>query len=331
MELRNLGKSGPVVSRLGLGAMTFGDTTDEKVSREVLDLFVESGGTFVDVADRYAGSESERIIGRWLADRPGRRDSIVLATKGRFPLPDQPGAGVSPEYLRRALDASLQRLGVDYVDLYQVHGPDAAHPIEGIVGFFDEAVATGKIRYAGVSNLPGWQLAKLARLATDVAPIVSHQPQYNLLAREVEWEVLPAAIDAGMGTVPWGPLAAGWLTGKYRRDQAPAAGTRVAEAPDHVLEAWHRRGTERAFQIIDVLTEVATGHGVTPAQAALAWLADRPGVTAPIVGARTVEQLRETLGAAALHLDAAATTVLDDVSAPDTPPYPYWLLDQIVS
>ncbi|HVX45980.1 MAG TPA: aldo/keto reductase [Mycobacteriales bacterium] len=327
MEHRNLGTAGPAVSRLALGAMTFGDTTDEPTSRAMLDTFVERGGTLIDTADTYNGGESERIVGRWLT---GRRDSVVLATKGRFPVAGGSG-GVSPEYLRGALEASLQRLGVDHIDLYQVHGPDAAYPIEGIIGFFDEAVRAGKIRYAGVSNLPGWQRAKLARLATDVAPIVSNQPQYNLLAREVEWEVLPAAIDAGMGTLPWGPLAAGWLTGKFHRDQAPASGTRVGDAPDHVLETWERRGTDATWRILDVLRSVASRHGVTPAQAALAWVADRPGVTAPIVGARTEAQLKETLDAADLHLAAEATRQLDEASAPATPPYPYWLLDQLTA
>lgn len=328
METRHLGTSGPVVSRLALGAMTFGDTTDEDTAREMLDVFVEAGGTLIDTADNYQTGGSERILGGWLRERPGVRDRVLVATKGRF---GYPGASLTPAYLRTAIDASLSRLGVDHVDLYQLHGPDAEHPVDEIAGFLAEVVAAGKARHVGLSNFAGWQVAKLARLLAEQGgpPMVSHQVQYSLLARAVEWEVIPAGIDAGVGTLLYGPLGQGWLTGKYQRDRQPPAGTRVADAPDWTSESWRRRDTEQVWSVVDALRDVADAHGVTPGQAALAWVADRPGVTAPIVGARTVAQLRESLAAAALHLDEKAVSRLGEVSEPPTPNYPYEMIERI--
>ncbi|MEV0505661.1 aldo/keto reductase, partial [Streptomyces spectabilis] len=228
-------------------------------------------------------------------------------------------------------DAEPRETGVDQVDLYQLHGPDDEHRIDEIVEFLAEIVAAGKARHVGVSNFAGWQVAKLARLLTEQGgpPLVSQQIQYNLLARAVEWEVIPAGVDAGLGTLLYGPLAQGWLTGKYQRDQQPQTGTRVARAGQQTSEAWHRRNTDEVWSVIEVLRAVAHAHGVTPGQAALAWVADRPGVTAPIVGARTVTQLRESLAAATLHLDETAFARLTDVSAPLTPNYPYQMIERI--
>ncbi|MQA04433.1 MAG: aldo/keto reductase [Streptosporangiales bacterium] len=331
MEQRRLGATGPMVSRFALGAMMFGGAADEKASREMLDTYMGAGGTFIDTADNYNQGTSERWIGQWVKDRPGVRDRVVLATKGRFMVDGQPGASLSPAYLRTALEASLRRLDVDHVDLYQLHGPDADHPLEDVVEFLAAAAGAGQIGYVGVSNFPGWQVAKLARLLAEHGgpPLVSHQIQYSLLVREVEWEILPAAIDAGVGTTCWGALGQGYLTGKYHRDRRPAAGTRVGESPDDVLEAWTRRNTDEVWAIVDGLREVAEGHGVTPAQAALAWVSDRPGIGAPIVGARHAGQLRETLPAADLHLDDSARARLDELTAPRAADYPYPFLAQI--
>jgi len=331
MEQRRLGTAGPKVSMFALGAMMFGGAADERASREMLDTYVDAGGTFSDTADNYNDGASERWIGQWLKDRPGVRERIVLATKGRFMLAGQPGASLRPDYLRTALAASLRRLDVEHIDLYQLHGPDADNPLEGVVEFLTEAAAAGQIGHVGVSNFPGWQVAKLARLLAehDGPPLVSHQIQYSLLVREVEWEILPAAIDAGVGTMCWGPLGQGYLTGKYHRDRKPTAGTRAGESPDHALEAWTRRNTDEVWAIVDALREVADGHGATPAQVALAWVADRPGITAPIVGARHSEQLRETLPAAELHLDTAARDRLDELSTPRAADYPYPFLAEI--
>jgi len=333
MELRRLGEHGPEVSRLALGAMTFGAESDEKTTYEILDVFVEAGGTLVDTADVYSDGVSEELVGRWLRSREGVGDRVVLATKGRFPVTGQPGAGLSAAYLRGALDASLRRLGVERVDLYQTHGPDDRVGVEELAGFFTEAVAAGKVGSVGVSNLPGWQLTRLVHLLREAGapPLVSHQPQYNLLAREVEWEVLPAAIEAGIGAIVWGPLAAGWLTGKYRRDSRPGAGTRLGDNPTRGNEDWDRRGTEHTWTVLDRLRSVAEDAGVSMGQAAIAWVADRPGVTSAIVGARTADQLRQTLPAGDLHLDAAATAALDEVSAPATPDYPYGTMAEMAA
>ena len=327
MDYRTLGRSGCAVSNLALGTMTFGVETAEPGAHEQLDLFLEAGGTLVDTADVYGGGESERIIGSWLADRPvdltGR---VVLATKGRFPTADDPnGAGLSVRHLTRALDASLARLGVDRVDLYQAHAYDPVTPLEETLRTMDGFVRAGKVAYWGLSNFTGWQLTKLVQLARamGVAAPVTLQPQYGLLVREIEWEIVPAALDAGMGLLPWSPLGGGYLSGKYTRDQRPGAGTRLGDDPGRGMEAWERRGTERTWAVIDAVQRIAEARAVSMAEVALAWVTDRPGVTATIVGARTTEQLRTNLGAADLHLSAAETAALDAASDPHPPDYPY--------
>ncbi|MQA78257.1 MAG: aldo/keto reductase [Streptosporangiales bacterium] len=309
--------------------MMFGGVTDEKVARLMLDAFVDAGGTLVDTADLYGTSES--MIAGWLRARPGARERVVLATKGRFAMEGQPGASLAPAYLRTALDASLDRLGVDHIDLYQLHGPDADTPLEDTAAFLAEAVASGNVGYVGVSNFPGWLFTKLSRLLAENGgpPLVAHQVQYSLLARAVEWEVVPATVDAGAGSLLWGPLGQGWLTGKYRRDEPPAPDTRVAGADDEHLESWHRRDTDRIWAIVDQVVKVAADLGLTPGQVAVAWAADRPGVTAPIVGARNVEQLTDSLGAADVHLPAEVSAALDEISSPPAPQYPYPWVEEI--
>jgi aryl-alcohol dehydrogenase-like predicted oxidoreductase len=330
MEYRTLGRSGCAVSALCPGTMTFGDESDEKVSHAQLDRFAEAGGTFVDTADVYSAGESERIIGHWYASRPADvTDRIVLATKGRFPMADEPnGAGLSARHLTRALDASLTRLGVDAVDLYQAHAWDPLTPLEETLRTMDGFVRGGKIRYYGFSNFTGWQLTKAVRLARELglAGPVSLQPQYNLLVREIEWEIVPAAQDAGLGMLPWSPLGGGWLTGKYRRDQRPSGATRLGEDPGRGMEAWDRRDTDRTWTVIDAVQRIAEGRGVSMAEVALAWVTDRPGVTSTILGARTVDQLDANLKAAGLHLTDAETAVLDEASDPRPPDYPYGTL-----
>ena len=327
MDYRTLGRSGCAVSNLALGTMTFGVETAEPGAHEQLDLFLEAGGTLVDTADVYGGGESERIIGSWLADRPvdltGR---VVLATKGRFPTADDPnGAGLSVRHLTRALDASLARLGVDRVDLYQAHAYDPVTPLEETLRTMDGFVRAGKVAYWGLSNFTGWQLTKLVQLAQamGVPAPVTLQPQYSLLVREIEWEIVPAALDAGMGLLPWSPLGGGYLSGKYTREPRPAAGTRLGDDPGRGMEAWERRGTDRTWAVIDAVQGVAEARGVSMAEVALAWVTGRPGVTATILGARTTEQLRTNLGAADLHLSAAETAALDAASDPHPPDYPY--------
>jgi aryl-alcohol dehydrogenase-like predicted oxidoreductase len=330
MELRTLGRSGCAVSTYALGTMTFGDETDEDVAHAQLDLFVERGGTLVDTADVYTRGAAESIVGRWLASRPAEvRDRVVLATKGRFPMgEDTNDRGLSRRHLSRALEASLSRLGVEAVDLYQVHAWDPLTPVEEWLTFLDDAVRAGRIRYAGLSNLAGWQVQKTvdvadARGLTRARP-VTLQPQYSLLVRETEWEIVPACLAEGLGMLPWSPLGGGWLTGKYRRDERPTGATRLGEDPDRGMEAYDRRGrTERTWDVVDAVRTVAEQRGVSMPQVALAWLHDRPAVTSVVLGARTLEQLADDLGAAGLHLSAEETAALDAASDPEPPDYPY--------
>lgn len=328
MEYRTLGSSGSVVSTYCLGTMTFGAETDESGSHEQLDAFVGAGGTFVDTADVYTAGASEEIIGRWLAKRPPEvTDRVVLASKARFEMgEDHNDAGLSRRHLDRALEASLRRLGVDTIDLYQPHAWDPLTPLDETLRFFDDAVRAGKVRHFGLSNFTGWQVQKTVDAADRrgwPAP-VTLQPQYNLLAREIEWEIVPACQESGLGLLPWSPLGGGWLTGKYTRDQRPTGSTRLGEDPERGVEAYGRRGaSERTWAVIDALQEVAEGHGVPMGRVALAWLHDRPAVTSVILGARTTEQLMDNLGAAGLHLTAEEAQRLDAASDPAPADYPY--------
>ena len=327
MDYRTLGRSGCAVSSLCLGTMTFGSETDEEGAYAQLDRFVESGGTLVDTADVYSKGASEEIIGRWFASRPADiTQRVVLATKGRFPRDQMPhGDGLSARHLTRALDASLTRLGLDVVDLYQVHAFDPWTPLEETLRTLDGFIRSGKILYYGLSNFTGWQLTKAVHLARamNIAEPVTLQPQYSLLVREIEWEIVPAARDAGLGLLPWSPLGGGWLSGKYRRDQRPSGQTRLGENPDRGVEAYDRRGTEHTWQVIDAVQRIAQKRDVPMAEVALAWLTARPGVTATILGARTLEQLESNLASADLQLTDEETRILDDASAPEAVDYPY--------
>ena len=331
MDYRLLGNSGCAVSTLALGTMTFGAESDERVSHDQLDRFVAAGGNLVDTADVYSTGISEEIIGRWFADRPADvTDQVVLATKGRFPMDATAnGLGLSARHLTRALDASLARLGVDGVDLYQCHAFDALTPLEETLRTLDGFVRAGKIRYYGFSNFTGWQLTKAVHLARalNLAAPVTLQPQYNLLVREIEWEVVPAALDAELGLLPWSPLGGGWLSGKYRRDQRPTGATRLGEDPDRGMEAFDKRNAEAVtWDVIEAVQDVAEQRGVSMAQVALSWVTDRPGVTSTILGARTVEQLDDNLAAADLHLSAEETARLTAVSEPVVHDYPYGVM-----
>ncbi len=327
MDYRTLGHSGCAVSNLCLGTMTFGTETDEHGSHQQLDRFIEAGGMLVDTADVYGDGVSEEIIGRWFASRPAEvTKRVVLATKGRFPVDDSPnGAGLSARHLTRALDASLRRLGLDAVDLYQLHAFDPWTPLEETLRTLDGFVRAGKIRYYGLSNFTGWQLTKAVHLARalNVPAPVTLQPQYSLLVREIEWEIVPAAVDAGLGLLPWSPLGGGWLSGKYRRNERPTGATRLGEDPNRGMEAYDRRGMERTWAVIDAVQKVADERGVSMAEVALAWVTDRPAVTSTILGARTVEQLEANLRAADLHLTREETTALDAASDPHAVDYPY--------
>jgi len=315
------------VSDLALGTMTFGAETGELDAHRQLDQFVSAGGTLVDTADVYSSGASEQIIGQWLASRSADvTERVVLATKGRFPMSDSPnGVGLSAVHLTRALDGSLRRLGVDAVDLYQLHAFDPWTPLEETLRTLGGFVQAGKIRYYGLSNFTGWQLTKAVHLAQalNVPGPVTLQPQYSLLVREIEWEIVPAALDAGVGLLPWSPLGGGWLSGKYQRDVRPTGATRLGEDPGRGMEAYDRRGTERTWKVIDVVRNIATTRGVSMAEVAVAWVTARPGVTSTILGARTLEQLETNLRAADLHLNQQETAELDAASDLGPADYPY--------
>jgi aryl-alcohol dehydrogenase-like predicted oxidoreductase len=327
MDYRTLGRSGASVSNLCLGTMTFGAETDEAGAHAQLDQFVAAGGNLVDTADVYGRGISEQIIGRWFASRPAEvTDGVVLATKGRFPMGTEPNAlGLSTRHLTRAVEASLQRLQLDRIDLYQVHAFDPHTPLAETLRTLDGLIQQGKINYYGLSNFTGWQLTKAVHLAAalNVAPPVTLQPQYSLIVREIEWEIVPAVLDAGLGMLPWSPLGGGWLSGKYRRGERPTGDTRLGDNPNRGMEAFDRRGTERTWAIVEAVQQVAETRGVSMVEVALAWVTNRPGVTSTILGCRTQEQLATNLRAADLTLSADETATLDQVSDLGATDYPY--------
>ena len=327
MQYRTLGNSGAVVSTYALGTMTFGAEATEEQSRAILDDYFAAGGNFIDTADVYSSGVSEEIIGRWLADRPDVRDRAVVATKGRFPTGKAPNdVGTSRRHLVRALDDSLRRLGVEQIDLYQLHAWDPITPLEETLRFLHDAVSSGKIAYYGFSNFLGWQLTKAVHVARahGWSGPVTLQPQYSLLVREIESEIVPASLDAGIGLLPWSPLGGGWLSGKYTRDQPPSGATRLGENPERGMEAWKARNADaRTWQIVDAVQEIAGRHEATAAQVALAWLAEQPAVTSVILGARSTGQLADNLAAADLRLTEGELLRLSEVSRPRVGVYPY--------
>lgn len=310
-----LGRSGLNVSRLGLGTMTWGRDTDEHEAADQLKVFIEAGGTLLDTASGYGDGESERLIGQLLAGVVDRED-VVLATKaGISRRTGERVVDTSRRALLDALDGSLQRLGTDHVDLWQVHTWSDDVALEETLGAVDHAVATGRARYAGISNYAGWQTARAVTFQQawpGRAPIVSTQMEYSLLQRGIEREVLPCAAALGLGVLPWSPLGRGVLTGKYRT--GIPADSRAASP--HFAAFIERYLDDRSRSIVDALHTAAEGLDASPVEVALAWVRDAPGVTAPIVGARTAAQLRGSLTSERLTLPNEIRSALDDVSAP---------------
>jgi aryl-alcohol dehydrogenase-like predicted oxidoreductase len=322
MELRGFGSTGIRVSELCLGAMTFGRETTEPDSVRLLDRYLDAGGNFVDTADTYGGGASEEILGRALE---GRRDGIVLATKFRMvsgPGPNDIGA--SRRNIRREVEASLRRLRTEWIDLYQIHCWDARTPLDETLSTLDDLVREGKVRYLGASNFTGWQLATALGRQRERRwePFVSLQPQYSLVTRDLERELLPLAEHEALAVMPWSPLGGGVLTGKYRAGEAAPAETRGSDATPSAALMRIRLEQERNHRIAEVVGKVAAEIGRTPAQVALNWVLHRPGVTTPIVGARTLDQLEDNLGATGWRLDDAQLATLDDASAIELG-YPY--------
>jgi aryl-alcohol dehydrogenase-like predicted oxidoreductase len=316
MQQRYLGRTGLKVSRLGLGTLTWGRDTDEHEARDQLKAFTEAGGTLIDTAAGYGEGASEELIGSLIGDVV-QRDDVVIATKaGISRARGVRETNASRGYLIRTLDASLRRLGVDHVDLWQLHAYDPRTPLEETLSALDEAVASGRARYVGVSNYAAWQLAAAAtwqRSWPGRTPIVSTQVEYSLLRRDVEDDVVPAAQELGVGILPWSPLGRGVLTGKYRT--GIPADSRAA-AP-HYADFVQPYLNERGGRIVESVSTAAEGLGVPPLAVALSWVRDQPGVTAPIVGARTVGQLSVILESEEITLPDEIRDALDDISSDD--------------
>lgn len=313
MQQRSLGRTGLTVSRLGLGTMTWGRATDEHEARDQLAAFVDAGGTLVDTAAGYSDGDSERLLGRLIGDLVSREDVVVATKAGISRRTGERVTNVSRGALLPELDASLRRLGLDHVDLWQVHVWDDGTPIEETLAALDTAVSSGRVSYAGISNYSGWQTGQAAtwqRAAPGRAPLASTQVEYSLLNRTVEAEVLPAARALGLGVLPWSPLGRGVLTGKYR--SAIPADSRAAS--DDFSGFVSPYLDDRGKRIVEAVARAADGLGWTTLEVALTWVRDRPGVTAPIVGARTAAQLRAQLGVEGLSLPPELVAALDDVS-----------------
>jgi aryl-alcohol dehydrogenase-like predicted oxidoreductase len=318
VEYRRLGRTGLQVSELCLGTMQWGWTATEADARAVMDVFFEAGGNFLDTADVYSrwapnnpGGVSEEIIGRWMRERGNRRD-VVLATKVRGTMwPGPNGAGLSRKHIVEAVEDSLRRLQTDYIDLYQAHAFDPAVPIGETLQAFDDVVRQGKVLYVGASNYPAWRLA-LALAASDArgwARFDALQPNHSLVHRgEFERELKPLCEQTGMGVIPYSPLARGFLTGKYQRRGPTVASERADEIRGEFFD------DERAWDTLTAVQAIARTHGKTPAQVALAWLLTQPVITAPIIGANTVEQLQDSLGASEFRLSLQEMEELDAVS-----------------
>jgi aryl-alcohol dehydrogenase-like predicted oxidoreductase len=328
MEYRQLGRSGLRVSALTLGTMTFGGRgnfgavgeTDVAGARRQVDMCLDAGVNLIDTADVYSSGLSEEMTGEVLR---GRRDSVLLSTKVRMSMGDGPNdAGLSRHHIISGCEASLRRLGTDHIDIYHVHEWDGQTRLEETLSALDFLVTSGKVRYLAASNYAGWQLMKALAIsdARGYERFAAQQIYYSLEARDAEYELLPLAIDQGLGILVWSPLAGGLVSGKYRRSGSPSSGTR------QVSGTWSEppvRDQEKLYDTVEVLVDIASSHGASPAQVALAWLLGRPAVTSLIIGARNDEQLADNLGAASLVLSDDERAALDKVSAPDLV-YPYW-------
>lgn len=327
MKYRKLGNSGLSVSSLALGTMGFGTETPEAEAFAILDAFLDAGGNMIDTSDVYGGGASEELLGRWRSSRPDKTSRLVIATKARFGTgPDVNDCGSSRPHLHRALNTSLRRLGVDAIDLYQLHGWDPLTPVEETLSFLDAAVRAGKIHYVGLSNFTGWQLQLVLSTARAMGlqvPITLQQ-QYSLVRREIEYEIIPAALHNGIGLLPWSPLGSGFLSGKYTRESKPSSDSRLGNGNamfSHIGQELFAR--DRNWATLDAVRQIAKEIGATPSQVALSWVTDRPAVSTTIIGARTIGQLTDNLASAELRLDAEAIAKLDAVSSPTPDDYPY--------
>lgn len=327
MQYTNFGNIGLIVSRLSLGAMTFGQGTlvgelvndlDQKVADQMVGMALDAGVNFFDTADGYTGGQSEIMLGKALQHK---RDDVVIATKAGFRTGDTlTESGLSYRRILQAVQASLKRLGTDYIDLYQLHIPDPFTPLEETARALNDIVQRGYARYVGISNYPAWQAQRLLDIQAqhDYAPLISAQMYYSLLGRDIEHDMVPFLQASKLGLMVWSPLASGFLSGKYTRENAVAAEGRRAKFPFPPVDL------EIGYAVVDKMAKIAAGHGASVAQIALAWLLARPYVSSIIVGATKMHQLEDNLGAAAVSLTPEEVAALDEITA-TPPPYPAWM------
>ncbi|MGM7719344.1 aldo/keto reductase [Metabacillus sp. Hm71] len=311
MEYKVLGKSGLLVSELCLGAMTLGKEVNESESIEMIHRFLDKGGNFIDTADVYVGGESERIVGKAIKDR---RSEVVLATKVRMRVGPHPNDfGYSRRRIMEGVDQSLKRLNTDYIDLYQLHVWDNITPIEETIRTLDDLVSSGKVRYIGCSNFLAWQMMKALSYSDfhNLVRFISIQPQYSLLSREMDREVLPLCKEENVGVIPWAPIGGGFLTGKYKQGEKPQSG-RLSHGGGE--SSWEYRATERNFAILKAVQEASHELDKTPAQVALNWLLNKEEITSPIFGASSLEQFEENMGSVGWRLTEEQWNKLDEVS-----------------
>jgi len=323
MNYRFMGRTGLKVSEICLGCQTFGWGADEPASHALANRFVESGGNFFDTSNIYNEGKSEIILGSWLKDRKDR-DQLVIASKVFFPAGQGPNdTGLSRKHILAQVDNSLRRLHTDYLDLYQTHCWDASTPLEETLRTLDDLVRMGKVRYVGASNYTAAQLTRAIMLSEMHGWVRFDclQPEYSMLVRSTEWEIMPLCVSEGIGVIAWSPLAGGWLTGKYKRGQAAPPDSRVGRA-DRWDDLPEQRENDSTWHILDALAEVSAECGKSQSQVALNWLLQQPGVTAPIIGARTLSQLEDNLGSVGWSLDTEQVAKLN--AASDIPlPSPY--------
>ena len=328
MEYRNLGRTGVRVSELCLGCMMFGGRTGEEDSADIIDRAIDAGVNFLDTANVYSTGASEEAVGKAL-ERNGKRDAIVLATKvhGAMDEDDPNAAGNHRRHIVEQCDASLRRLGVDHIDLYQIHRPSSDVPIDETLRALDDLIRAGKVRYVGTSTYAAWQLVEALWAARELGlnRFVTEQPPYHLLDRRIERELIPYARTYGVALIPWSPLAGGFLTGKYSRDESQSPeDSRYGITPRRM---GRNHFTDEAFDVLEAVQAIAGEKGCTPGQVALAWCKDQPGVTSPIIGPRTMEQLEDNLGAVEVSLDENDRERLDAVAPPGRATVPYYEAD----
>jgi len=332
MDYKKLGNTGTLVSELCLGTMTFGGQTSEPDAKKIMDKFTEEGGIFFDTANVYTGGKSEEILGNWLKEKD--RDDYVIATKVRFQSgKSKNSAGLGRKHILKSVDESLKRLKTDYIDLLQVHAWDPITPLEETLDTLTGLVDAGLVRYIGASNFRAWQFEKALGVSRKLGmhSFVSLQPQYNLLSRSTENEIIPMALHEGIAILPWSPLKSGVLSGKYSADmKLPPEGTRLGDAyKSGSKTSWELNNKQYTWNVVNALSKVAKKGGKTNSQVALNWLLSRKGVTSPIIGVRTMEHLMDNLGAIGWKLSRNEIKELDEASHLHvTYPYDLWSENQ---